>query len=135
MAPSNTSKSFLPLAASLTLLCIATSVSLATVAWINGLPTANLYSENLQVTNYRWGPNCAYIDVALYNNGTQTVLLRSVKVNSQPAAVVYIAGTRQIGRGELVVLRVSTASVQAVTYQIAFQTAKGNRFVYTAVAE
>lgn len=135
MVPRNTSKKALPLAPTLTLLCIATAVSLATVAWINGLPETSLYSENLQVTDYRWGPNCAYVDVTLYNNGTQTALLRSVKVNAKPATVVYIAGSSQIGIGESVILRVATASARAVIYQIAFQTTKGNRFVCTAVAK
>lgn len=135
MPPRNIRKALLPFMSNVTLLCIAVAFSLATLAWTNGLPTANMYSEDLHVVNYKWGPNRAYIDVTLYNNGTQSVRLRSVTVNSQPAAVLCIAGPRQISRGESVILRVATSSISGAAYQIVFQTAKGNRFVYTAAVE
>jgi|DewCreStandDraft_5_1066085.scaffolds.fasta_scaffold00002_709 hypothetical protein len=135
MPPLNAKKALLASFSNVTLLCIAVAVSLATLAWINGLPTANLFRENLQVTDYLWGTNYAYVDVILCNNGTQSVSLRNVKVNAQPASVVYIAGSSQIRAGESVVLRVATASAPAITCQIAFQTTKGNLFVFTVTAE
>ena len=135
MPPHNARKALSPVMTSVTLLCIAIAVTLATVAWINGLPTANMYTEDLRVANYQWGPNCAYVDVTLYNNGTQSVKLKSVTVNSQPATVVYIAGSSQISRGESAILRVAITFIPGATYQLAFQTVKGNRFVYNATAE
>ena len=116
------------------LLCIATAVSLATVAWINGLPTSNMYTEDLQATNHQWGPNRTYVDVTIYNNGTQSVTLKSVTVNSQPATVIYIAGSNQINKGESAILRVANTFTPESTYKIAFQTVKGNRFIYTTTA-
>ena len=135
MPPHNTRKTLPPVTTSVTLLCIAIAVTLATVAWINGLPTSNMYTENLHATNHQWGPNCAYVDVTLQNNGTQNVSLKSVTVNSQPATVVYIAGSNQINNGESTVLRVANTFIPGATYQLTFQTAKGNRFIYTATAE
>lgn len=131
----NAGKALLSSFSRVTLLCMAVATSLATVAWINGLPTANLFSENLKVTDYLWGPNHAYVDVILCNNGTRRVALRNVKVNTQPASVVYIAGSNQIHAGESIVLRVATISAPATTWQIAFQTSKGNLFVFTVTAE
>lgn len=131
----NAGKAVLSSFSSMTLLCMAVATSLATVAWINGLPTVNLFSENLQVTDYLWGPNHAYVDIILCNNGIRSVALRNVKVDMQPASVVYIAGSSQIRPGESVVLRVSTVSAPAATCQIAFQTSKGNLFVFTVTAE
>jgi hypothetical protein len=116
------------------LLCIATAVSFATVAWINGLPTSNMYTEDLQATNHQWGPNHTYVDVTICNKGTQSVKLKSVTVNSQPATVIYIAGSNQINKGESAILRVANTFVSGATYQLAFQTVKGNRFVYKATA-
>ena len=116
------------------LLCIATAVSLATVAWINGLPTSNMYTEDLQATNHQWGPNRTYVDVTIYNNGTQSVTLKSVTVNSQPATVIYIAGSNQINKGESAILRVANTFTPESTYKIVFQTVKGNRFIYTTTA-
>ncbi|MCX8152926.1 MAG: hypothetical protein N3E52_00660 [Candidatus Bathyarchaeota archaeon] len=117
-----------------TLLCIAIAISLATMAWINGLPTTN-QNNKVQIVAHRLGPNRAYIDVRLYNNGTQTAVLRSVKVNSKPATVIYILGSSQIRSGGSAILRVAIPSVPDRTYQIAFQTDKGNKFVYTIIAK
>jgi hypothetical protein len=135
MPPHNARKALPPVMTSVILLCIAIAVTLATVAWINGLPTSSIYSEDLHATNHQWGPNCTYVDVTLCNNGTQSVKLKSVTVNSQPATVVYIVGSNQINIGEKAVLRISNAFAPGETYQLAFQTVKGNRFVYTATAE
>ena len=54
--------------------------------------------------------------------------LKSITVNTQSAAVVYIAGSNQINIGEKAVLRISHVFVPG-TYQLAFQTVKGNKFV------
>ena len=55
--------------------------------------------------------------------------LKSITVNTQSAAVVYIAGSNQINIGEKAVLRISHVFVPGGTYQLAFQTVKGNKFV------
>jgi hypothetical protein len=135
MPPRNAKKALTPLMASMILLSIAIAVTIATLAWIHGLPTPDMHTEDLQPKNHEWGPNFAYIDITLYNNGTQSVKLKSVTVNSQPATVVYIAGSNQINIGEKAVLRISNAFVPGETYQLAFQTVNGNKFVYTVTAE
>jgi len=135
MHPRNTKKALTPVISTGILICIAIAVSLATLAWMNGLPTPDIQTEDLQATNHQWGPNFAYVDVILYNNGMQSVELKSVTVNSQPATVVYIVGSNLINVGEKGVLRISNAFVPGENYQLAFQTLKGNRFVYSATAE
>jgi amino acid transporter len=135
MLPRNTRKALTPIATIITLLCVAISVTLATVAWINGLPTSNMYTEDLQATNHQWGPNCTYVDVTLHNNGTRCVKLKSATVNSQPATAVYIVGSNQINSGETTVIRVANTFIVGTTYQLAFQTAKGNKVIYNATAE
>ena len=135
MPPRNTRKTLTPIATSIILLCIAIAVTLATLAWINGLPTPDMHTEELQPTNHQWGPNFAYVDVILYNNGMQSVELKSVTVNAQPATVVYIVGSNQINIGEKAVLRISNAFVLGEPHQLAFQTVKGNRFFCKATAE
>ena len=132
MHPRNNEKALSPIASITILLCIAIAVSLATLAWMNGLPTLNMYTEELDVTNHQWGPNCTYVDVTLYNNGTQSMNVKSVTVNSQPATVVYISGSNQIYKGEIAVIRIANTFTPQETYQLTFQTAKGNKFTYTA---
>ena len=132
MPSHNARKALPPVMTSAIVLCVAIAVSLATVAWINGLPTSNMYTEDLQATNHQWGPNCAYVDVTLYNNGTQSVRLKGATVNSKPATVVYIVGSSQINNGESAVLRVANTFTPKETYQLTFQTTKGNKFTYTA---
>jgi len=116
-------------------LCIAIAVSLATLAWINGLPTSTIYTEDLQVTNHKWGSNCTYVDITLNNTGTQSVTLKSITANAQSAAVVYIVGSNQIRKGENAVLRISNTFTPGASCKFTFQTAKGNKFVYMATAE
>ncbi len=135
MFPRNTKKGPTSAMISLFLICIAFAVFSATLAWINGLPTSTMYTEELQPTSLQWGPNCIYADVTLYNNGTQSVKLDSVTVNSQPATVVYIFGSSQIDSGESAVLRVANTFVSGTEYQLAFQTAKGNKFFCIVTAE
>ena len=117
------------------IICVALAISLATLAWINGLPTPDVRTEELILTNHQWGPNYKYIDVTLHNNGTQIIKLNSITINLQPTTVVYIAGSNQINTGETLILRIANAFTPKETYQLIFQTNKGNKFVYTNTAQ
>ena len=131
----NTSKALTPLLSSGTLICIAIAVSLATLAWMNGLPNPDIQPETLQLTSYQWSQNLTYIDVTLHNNGTQNVQIKTVTVDSQPATVVYIAGSNQINTEETAVLRIAHTFTPQETYQLTFQTTKGNAFNYTVTTQ
>jgi len=124
-----------PVVASVILLAVVIAVSLTTMAWLSGLSTSFMHVEELHATNHKWGPDCAYIDVTINNIGTQRVKLSSVTVNSQPATVIYIAGSNQINSGESAVLRISSTFAVGANYQFTFQTANDNRFFYLATAE
>lgn len=128
----DTKKALGSVVSTMILLCITIAISLATLAWMNGLPTSNMYTEELEAINFQLGPNCTYIDITLYNNGTQSVRLKSVTVNSQPVTIAYIARSNQIDKGKTVTLRIATKFTSEETYQLAFQTTKGNKFTYTA---
>jgi hypothetical protein len=130
----NTKKALAPVMSSGILICIAIAVTLATLAWMNGLPTQDIQTESLQLTSHQWGPKLIYVDVTLYNNGTQNVKINSVTVNSRPTTIVYIAGSNQINTGESTVLRIANTFIPEETYQLTFQTAKGTRFVHTVTA-
>ncbi len=127
----NTKKALSPVISSGILICIAIAVSLATLAWMNGLPNPDMQIEYLQVTSHQLGSNLSYVDVTLCNNGTQSVRIKSVTLNAQPAIVAYIAGSNQINTGETAVLRVANAFAPKETYQLEFQTIKGSKVVYT----
>lgn len=126
----NTKKALTPMLSSGILICIAIAVSLATLAWMNGLPTPDTQPEDLQVTSHQLAANLAYIDVTLYNNGTQTVKITNITVNAQKTTTVYIAGSNQINTGETAVIRIANAFTPEKTYQIEFQTVKGNKLIY-----
>jgi len=135
MLPRNTRTAVTPLMASIILLCITIAVSFATLAWINGLPTLKIYTEDLQATSQKWGPNCSYVDITVYNNGTQNLNLKSITVNGTSVTVIYIVGSSQISSGNLAVLRIANTFTSGVTYQLKFQTSKGNNFFFTFDAE
>jgi hypothetical protein len=132
---SRNTKALTPLVSSGILICIAIAVSLATLAWMNGLPTPDIQTETLQLTSLKWSQNITYVDVTLHNNGTQNIQIKTVTVNSQPATVVYISGSNQINTEETAVLRIAYTFTPQETYQITFQTAKGNSFNYTATPQ
>jgi hypothetical protein len=131
----NARKAVTPVVASVILLAIAIAVSLATVAWINGLTTSVMQVEELHATNHQWGPNCAYIDVTLQNTGTSSIKISSISVNTQPSTAIYIVGSNQISTGESAVARISSTFIPGASYQFTFQTVRGNRFFYVAAAE
>ena len=131
MHPRNTKKALSPVMSTGILICIAIAVTLATLAWMNGLPNPDMQTEDLQVTSHKLASNLAYVDITLYNNGTQSVKIKSVTVNSQPTTIVYIAGSNQINTGETAVVRVANAFTPEETYQIELQTVKGSKLVYT----
>ncbi|MBN1357577.1 hypothetical protein JW988_02305 [Candidatus Bathyarchaeota archaeon] len=131
---SNTRKALSPVMSGGILICIAIAVALATVAWMNGLPNPDMQTENLQVTSHQLGPKLSYVDISLHNNGTQSAKINSITVNSQPTTVVYIAGSNQINTGETAILRVANTFTPNETYQIALQTVKGSKIVYTVTA-
>jgi archaellum component FlaF (FlaF/FlaG flagellin family) len=130
----NTKKTLTPVRSTGILICIAIAVSLATLAWMNGLPTPNIQTEDLQVTNYQLGSNFSFVDVTLYNNGTQSTKIKSITVDSQPTTVAYIDGSDQINLGESAVVRIANAFAPEETYQIEIQTTKGSKFIYTVTA-
>jgi hypothetical protein len=134
MHPRNTKKALSPLISSGILICIAVAVALATVAWMNGLPAPDMQTEELQVTSHQVAPNLAYVDITLHNNGTQTTKIKSVTVDSQPTTVAYISGSNQINTGQSIIVRVANAFTPTETYQLTFQTTKGNKFTYTITA-
>ena len=115
MLPSKTKKMLTPLMTSMVLICIAIAISFATLAWINGLPTSIMYTEELQLTSLQWGPNCTYVDITLFNNGTRSVKLSSVTVNSKPVTVIYVFGSSFISIGEST-LSQDTGAMGSTTY-------------------
>jgi archaellum component FlaF (FlaF/FlaG flagellin family) len=130
----NTKKTLTPVRSTGILICLAIAVSLATLAWMNGLPTPNIQTEDLQVTNYQLGSNFSFVDVTLYNNGTQSTKIKSITVDSQPTTVAYIYGSDQINLGESAVVRIANAFAPEEEYKIEIQTSKGSKFIYTVTA-
>ena len=135
MLPSNKKKTLAPVMTCIVMICIALSISLATLAWIHGLPTSTMYTEELRLTSLQWGPNQTYIDITLFNNGTRSVKLSSVTINSKPVTVVYIFGSNQINTKKSAIVRVSNNFISGENYQLVFETTNGNRFSYKANEE
>jgi hypothetical protein len=135
MPPCNTKKTLTPVMTCIVMICITIAISLATLAWIHGLPTSTMYTEELCLTSLQWGPDYTYIDITLFNNGTRNVKLGSITINSKPVTIVYIFGSSQINTKEAAIVRVSNTYVSGENYQLSFKTAKGNRFVYEANAK
>jgi hypothetical protein len=84
--------------------------------------------EELRITNEHWGPDCSYVELTLRNEGTSTVTINTVAVNSQSTAFTFVSGSETIAAGESAVVRITETFVPQGKYSIAFSTMKGNSF-------
>ena len=117
------------------LVAAAVAVSLSIAIWSGKLTLGFMHTEELKVTEHRWGLNFTYIELKLANTGADPIKINQVLIDSQSANVTYVAGTNPLKPGSTVTLRISYDFVQGKTYRFFFITSNGNKFFYIVTAE
>jgi len=117
------------------LVAAALAVSLSIALWSGKLTLGFMHTEELKVTEHRWGLNFTYIELKLANTGADPIKINQVVVDSQSVNVTYITGANPLEPGSTATLRISYEFVQGKTYQFFFITSNGNKFFYMVTAE
>ena len=74
---------FSPVIASIILVAVAVALSIVVAAWVTGFTFQFAQLEDLRVLEDQWGPNCTFVDLTLRNGGTSSIVINSLKVNSE----------------------------------------------------
>ena len=117
------------------LVAAAIAVSLSIALWSGKLTLGFMHTEELKVTEHRWGLNFTYIELKLANTGADTIKINQVLVDSQSVNVTYITGANPLEPGSTATLRISYDFVQGKNYKFFFITSNGNKFFYMVTAE
>jgi len=117
------------------LVAAALAVSLSIALWSGKLTLGFMHTEELKVTEHRWGLNFTYIELKLANTGADTIKINQVLVDSQSVNVTYITGANPLEPGSTATLRISYDFVQGKNYKFFFITSNGNKFFYMVTAE
>lgn len=121
-----------PVIASIILVAVAVALSIVVAGWVTGFTFQFTQVEDLRVLEDQWGPNCAFVDLTLRNGGTSSVILNSLKVNSEVVDFDVISGSETIDPGETSVIRVTHDFVVAQRYDFTFLTSSGYTFIFTS---
>ena len=125
-------KALSPVVASIILIAVTVAVSIAVAAWMGGMSVGFMQTEQLSITNVAWTGAGATINVTVRNSGTTDVVLNSATVNGATAAIT--GNPVNIPKNTAVDVVLTSAWVSGNSYQIKVVSAKGNNFLYSAVA-
>ena len=130
-------KALSPVVASIILIAVTVAVSIAVAAWMGGMSVGFMQTEQLSITNVAWS-GADVVTVSVRNSGTTDVVLNSATVNNENAAITVVAPATGVpvlkNTAASIVLTTTSDWVSGNSYQIKLVSAKGNNFLYSAVA-
>jgi flagellin-like protein len=124
-----------PVVASIILIAVTVAVSIAVAAWMGALTFTFTNTEQIQITSMTFGTN--WIALIANNTGTTPVTINAVYLNNAATPITTFAsgqspGTILANKGA--VINMTTAVTNGFNYQVKLVSAKGNSFLYSAVA-
>ena len=131
-------KALSPVVASIILIAVTVAVSIAVAAWMGALTIGFMDTEQLKITSMTFDTDADTITVVAHNQGTSGVVINEVWVNGSPIAtddVTYdSAGTTIVGANSDMTLTITYDVEVGSNYQVKIVSAKGNPFIYNAIA-
>jgi flagellin-like protein len=134
-------KALSPVVASIILIAVTVAVSIAVAAWMGALTVGFMATEELKITSMTFVAGTPKTIVILASNtGTTPVTLNSASVNGVAAtSVAYLSGsdtTGTVAANAQIRITITPAAdwTNGSNYQVKLTSAKGNTFMYTAVA-
>ena len=128
-------KALSPVVASIILIAVTVAVSIAVAAWMGGLTVGFMQTEQATITNTAFAGTdnaTSTIVLSVSNTGTNAITFNSATVNSASAAVTGSSVT--IAKNSAGTVTVTAPWTSGNNYQIKLVSAKGNNFVYSAIA-
>ena len=130
-------KALSPVVASIILIAVTVAVSIAVAAWMGALTIGFMGTEELKITSMTLDATANTITVVVHNQGTSGVTINEVWVNGSPKAtaeVTYDPDTAVVGANLDVTLTIDHAVDVGSNYQVKIVSAKGNPFLFNAIA-
>jgi len=129
-------KALSPVVASIILIAVTVAVSIAVAAWMGALTVGFMATEELKIHSMTFNVSGGTITVIANNTGTSPVTINEVWVNNvRQSSVAFTpsSGTADANKGLQIVVTYAGLT-NGSNYQVKLVSAKGNTFMYTAVA-
>jgi len=127
-------KALSPVVASIILIAVTVAVSIAVAAWMGALTFTFTNTEQIQVTNMEFIQSNTIIRVTMNNTGTSPVTINEVWVNNIKQTTTTPTLSHNILANTGVALNITYTVLNGYNYQVKIVSAKGNQFLYSAVA-
>jgi len=128
-------KALSPVVASIILIAVTVAVSIAVAAWMGALTFTFTNTEQIQITSMTFGTN--WIALIANNTGTTPVTINAVYLNNAGTPITTFASGQSPGNiaaNAGAVINMTTTVTNGYNYQVKLVSAKGNSFLYSAVA-
>jgi flagellin-like protein len=132
-------KALSPVVASIILIAVTVAVSIAVAAWMGALTFTFTNTEQILITNMAFGPagSSSWLAVTVNNTGTSAVTVNEAWINNVKwtsfANATSSPGTISANNGTVIIMT-AVSIANGYNYQVKLMSAKGNPFLYAAVA-
>jgi len=126
-------KAFSPVVASIILIAVTVAVSIAVAAWMGALTIGFMDTEQLKITSVKFTDDGIVVSVS--NTGTNGVTISGAWVNDVDVIADATFGTSStIPANGAETITIDYEWALGSNYQVRIMTAKGNQFMYNAIA-
>ena len=126
-------KALSPVVASIILIAVTVAVSIAVAAWMGGLSSSFMQTEQASITNVAFS-GTRTVTLTVSNSGSTNITISSATVNGVAATFTGATVVANTGNNQ-VVLTMASDWAAGSTYQIKLVSAKGTAFPYSVVAQ
>jgi len=128
-------KALSPVVASIILIAVTVAVSIAVAAWMGALTFTFTATEQVSITNMEFlGTTSKVIRLTVNNTGTSPVTINEVWVNNVKYTATNPTLPKTISANTGLLLDVTYTWTTGYNYQVKLVSARGNTFLYSAVA-
>ena len=130
-------KALSPVVASIILIAVTVAVSIAVAAWMGALTFNFTSTEQVKITTVIFTGTSPYtvVNCTVTNTGPSDVTINGAYVNGLAATIAQTTVPKNTAAQVIQVTYASGAQwISGGTYQIKLMSAKGNSFMYNAVA-
>jgi len=126
-------KALSPVVASIILIAVTVAFSIAVAAWMGALTIGFMDTEQLKITSVEFTDDGIVVSVS--NTGTSGVTISGVLVNDvDVTADATFGASSTIPANGAETITIDHEWAVGSNYQVRIQTAKGNQFMYNAIA-
>ena len=130
-------KALSPVVASIILIAVTVAVSIAVAAWMGALVIGHMQTEEAKITSVKFTGTTvddkAFV-ISVNNQGANAFTISEVSINGQSVTSPAYDPAAAVNANGHVTITVSFDWTPGYSYEVKLSTAKGNVFMYNAVA-